>query len=694
MNHQAPITQHPSRLTLPGGALLLALLGGAWFFGSGLARPPEEKPLPKPLVSGLVNPASAAVGPDGALYITAEVPGKEEAAVFVVKDGKAEVLATGLSSPGGIVAGKEALFVADGDRVWRITTKGKADLLAHPTVFRVPSLRLVDIDIDENGILYATGTAEGKRGVIFRITPTGQAVLAADSVRKFPLMTVSITQPGGIKLDSENFAYVQDRGTGDLYLVRFADGLPTLVASGVAAGRGLTVDRNGRLYLADAKKGTVQVIGRPGQAPVTVAGGFGDLADLCLSGEGKAVLAVDRKAGTVTALPVGVPGEPVDESALPIEVKLAFPDLEWTGWSGSADGRIVPHRPLVLTHAGDGSDRVFVATQQGVIHVFPNDQKAKKTTIFLDIQDRVRYDDKTNEEGLLGLAFSSRYARNGEFYAFYTPKKEKGVNYVSRFRVSRDNANRAEPASEEVILRFEKPFWNHDGGTLCFGPDGCLYIIHGDGGAGNDPFGNGQNLGSLLGKVLRIDVENRRPGKGYAIPEDNPFTKVAGARPEIWAYGIRNIWRMSFDRKTGKLWAADVGQNLWEEIDLIERGGNYGWNLREGKHTFGPGGVPSRPSLIEPIWEYHHDVGKSITGGHVYWGNRVAALQGSYLYGDYITGALWALRYDAREGRVTANNAIRPAGFNVFSFGEDEKGEVYVLTSTASGQGIYWFAGK
>ncbi len=258
--------------------------------------------------------------------------------------------------------------------------------------------------------------------------------------------------------------------------------------------------------------------------------------------------------------------------------------------------------------------------------------------------------------------------------------------------MSKDDPDRADPASEEEILRItDRPFWNHDGGTIVFGPDGYLYIAIGDGGLANDPFQNGQNLGKLLAKVLRIDVNRKETGKNYSIPADNPFVQTPGARPEIWAYGLRNVWRMAFDRKTGKLWASDVGQNLYEEIDLIVRGGNYGWNLREGLHPFGTQGVGPRSALIEPIWEYHHDVGKSLTGGLVYRGKRLPELDGHYLYADYVSARIWALRHDDVKGRVVANHPIRDANVPVMSFGEDEQGEAYVLTYSATGKGIYQF---
>jgi glucose/arabinose dehydrogenase len=175
------------------------------------------------------------------------------------------------------------------------------------------------------------------------------------------------------------------------------------------------------------------------------------------------------------------------------------------------------------------------------------------------------------------------------------------------------------------------------------------------------------------------------------VPKDNPFVGTKDARPEIWAYGIRNIWRMAFDRKTGRLWAADVGQNLYEEIDLIEKGGNYGWSLRESLHPFGPKGVGPRKDLIDPIWEYHHDVGKSITGGLVYRGSRFPELDGSYIYGDYVSGKIWALKYDDAKKRVTANRPIKDKSIQILSFGEDEKGEVYFMTFTPTGKGIYTF---
>ncbi len=374
---------------------------------------------------------------------------------------------------------------------------------------------------------------------------------------------------------------------------------------------------------------------------------------------------------------VGRGGEDVDQRPLKIGVEDAFPNLR------------IP-RPVVLTHAGDGSGRIFVGTQFGVIHVFPKDRDIAQTEVFLDIHSQVVYEEIENEEGFLALAFHPQYKQNGTFFVYYTTTAAPHTSIISRFRVSADNPNRADPTSEDEILRIEQPYWNHNGGTLEFGPDGFLYIGLGDGGLSNDPHGHGQNLATLHGSILRIDVDRSEGDKNYAIPPDNPFVDRPGARPEIWAYGLRNVWRMAFDRRTGILWAADNGEDLWEEIDLVQRGGNYGWSLREGRHKFLLHGSGPREDLIEPIWEYHHRVGMSIIGGCVYHGPRLPTLDGAYLYGDYVVGSLWALRYDAKQHRVTENRAIESSGLPVMTFGEDEDGEVYVTTMLGGGI-IYWF---
>lgn len=387
----------------------------------------------------------------------------------------------------------------------------------------------------------------------------------------------------------------------------------------------------------------------------------------------------------------------IDTRPLPLKIEVAYPDVAWPGWQSVEEtGVDNALRPILLTHAGDGSNRVFIPTQQGVIYTLPNDQAAREAAVFLDITDKVSYDDRTNEEGFLGLAFSPKFKENGEFYVYYTNRAAKHQNVVSRFRVRKDDPRRADPDSEEILLVMDKPFWNHDGGTLAFGPDGYLYIAVGDGGLANDPFGNGQKLSTLLGKILRIDVDRQDPGLPYAIPKDNPFVDRMDARGEIWAYGLRNVWRHAFDPVTGLLWAGDVGQDLWEEIDLIERGGNYGWNIREGFHPFAkkgdarPSGEAPPAGMIDPIFEYHHDVGKSITGGLVYRGRRIPELRGAYLYADYVSGRLWALWYDPETRQVTANREIPlPHPIPIMSFGEDEDGEAYFTTYSSQGRGVY-----
>lgn len=347
--------------------------------------------------------------------------------------------------------------------------------------------------------------------------------------------------------------------------------------------------------------------------------------------------------------------------------------------------RIFPNlrinRAVMVTGAGDGSNRLFVPSQLGKIYLLPKDQNAEEAAVFLDIESRVVYEDKENEKGLLGMAFHPKYRENGQFFVYYTPKGLKPHTIaVSRFRVSKDDPSKADPGSEERLLEVEHPFWNHKGGTIAFGPDGYLYIAIGDGGFRDDPKGNGQNLNTLLAKILRIDVDHADAGKKYAIPKDNPFAGQEGKKGEIWAYGLRNPWRIAFDRATGTLWCADVGQDLWEEIDLITKGGNYGWRVREGVHRFGPKGSAPRKDLVEPIWEYHHDIGKSITGGFVYRGKKLPELVGCYIYADYVTGKVWALKYDEAARKVVANYTIRGNVSPIMSFGEDEQGEVYYTT--------------
>ena len=296
-----------------------------------------------------------------------------------------------------------------------------------------------------------------------------------------------------------------------------------------------------------------------------------------------------------------------------------------------------------------------------------------------------------NEQGLLGLAFHPDFKTNGHFFVYYSHTDDK-KSIVSRFTVSKDNPNVADPASETILMEIPQPFKNHNGGSMEFGPDGHLYIALGDGGDRNDPNANGQNLSTLLGSILRIDVDQTTDGKNYGIPSDNPFVGRKDARAEIFAYGVRNPWRIAFDKKTGVLWASDVGQELWEEIDLIEKGGNYGWSVREGSHGFGNRLMADDASdPIEPIWEYDHQIGKSITGGRVYRSDREDKLAGKYLYADYVTGSVWALTYDAASGKATRNEQVVPDSIPVLSFGEDEKGEVYLLTNSPRGESIYRF---
>jgi glucose/arabinose dehydrogenase len=332
-------------------------------------------------------------------------------------------------------------------------------------------------------------------------------------------------------------------------------------------------------------------------------------------------------------------------------------------------------RPLFVTHAGDGSGRLFVVEQAGRIRIIADGHLV--TTPFLDITDRVG--SSGNEQGLLGLAFASDYATSGAFSVDYTDAD--GNTVVSRFAAS--DATTADPASETVILQQEQPFPNHNGGGLAFGPDGFLYISFGDGGSQGDPNGNGQNLGTWLGKILRIDVAQTDGGTPYSIPPDNPFAGSADAKPEILCYGLRNPWRFSFDRETGDLWIGDVGQNLYEEVDFVaaadvaKGGQNFGWNIMEGDSCYNAE-TCDQGGLTPPVFVYSHEEGGcSVIGGYVYRGTEVPSLVGTYLCGDYCSGLIWGLGRDA-SGTWAASAPVQ-SGFGISAFGEDESGELYVV---------------
>lgn len=336
--------------------------------------------------------------------------------------------------------------------------------------------------------------------------------------------------------------------------------------------------------------------------------------------------------------------------------------------------------PVHVTNAGDGSGRLFVVEQEGRIKIIEK-EGGLRAAPFLDIVPRVR---SGGEMGLLSVAFHPRYRDDGRFYVNYTrrpPGARRGLEtVVSEWRASKDS-NTADPASERVLLTISQPYPNHNGGHILFGPDGFLYIGMGDGGLANDPQGHGQNLESLLGKVLRIDVEppsDPKSLKPYGVPPDNPFVGKPGAAPEIWAWGMRNPWRMAFDpERPGKLFAADVGQNTWEEIHLLSKGDNGGWNLMEGLHPFAAPKDLDRSKLNLPIHEYPRSDGVSITGGPVYRGKGCPSLVGTYLFADYEPGPIWGLvEKDGAWQRVVLVARRRE---KVSSFGEDEAGEVYVV---------------
>jgi len=335
-------------------------------------------------------------------------------------------------------------------------------------------------------------------------------------------------------------------------------------------------------------------------------------------------------------------------------------------------------RPVDLQSPSDGSNRIFVVQQPGIISVFDNSPAVNKAEIFLDITDRVFMGHL--EEGLLGLTFHPHFHENGFFYVNYTANQPRRT-VIARFQIDNKNPTRTDPLSQRIILEIPQPFGNHKGGQLAFGPDGYLYIGMGDGGSGGDPYGNAQNLKNLLGKMLRLDVDHPGQGKNYGIPQDNPFAgNTQGFREEIYAYGLRNPWRFSFDLLTGWLWAGDVGQNKpIEEIDIIEKGKNYGWNIMEGSQCFFPPDGCNKTGIELPIWEYTNDMGRSITGGYVYRGRNIPELQGAYIYGDFMSGRVWALRYDKKSAPENAL-LIHAPQLNPASFGMDQQNEIYICS--------------
>ncbi len=324
------------------------------------------------------------------------------------------------------------------------------------------------------------------------------------------------------------------------------------------------------------------------------------------------------------------------------------------------------HPVAMLQAPGDGGNW-FVVEQPGrVVRLTLDGQRE----VYIDITDRV--DSKANEAGLLGMAFHPDFVNNGEVFLSYTRAGAPLVSYVSRFLLDK-STNQLKADSEQIILILDQPYSNHNGGQIGFDLNGNLLIGFGDGGSGGDPQHNGQNPRNLLGALLRLDINHGSP---YTIPADNPFADGKSGAPEVYAYGLRNPWRWSFDRKNGELWVADVGQGNWEEIDRVTAGGNYGWNLREGKHCYNSESCDAS-NLIDPVAEYSHAEGCSITGGYVYRGKALADLVGRYLYADFCSGKIWALQNTGEN--TYQSTLLLDSNLNISSFAEDNDGELYVM---------------
>jgi glucose/arabinose dehydrogenase len=347
----------------------------------------------------------------------------------------------------------------------------------------------------------------------------------------------------------------------------------------------------------------------------------------------------------------------------PVQLVNAFPNLTFT-------------QPIFLTHSNDGTNRIFVVQKNGLIRVFPNDSTVTSAPTFLNLSSRIITGSGGDERGLLGLAFHRNYSSNGYFFVDYT-QAGNGRSIIARYKVDSLNPNQGDFNSEVRLLQIYQPFTNHNGGILFFGQDGYLYDGKGDGGSAGDPGNRAQNVDSLLGKILRINVDTTIGSQNYGIPSTNPFAG-GGGRPEIFAWGMRNPWRMSQDPVTGLIWCGDVGQDVWEEIDLIGNGRNYGWRCYEGNATYSPTGCGNISQYTFPIKVYQHTGGRcSITGGYVYRGSRRPDLVGRYIYADYCTGEIWKLKYEG--GVVTEDSLLVTAPTSVLSFGTDQNNELYIL---------------
>jgi glucose/arabinose dehydrogenase len=394
------------------------------------------------------------------------------------------------------------------------------------------------------------------------------------------------------------------------------------------------------------------------------------------SSSGNAPSASSPAAGASASAASGVPGgTPITSSA----ASSAASRPVASGDPASVTVRLEPvvgglDSPVLVTSSGDGSGRLFVLEQGGRIRIVRNGSLVAGP--FLDLSGSIS---SGGERGLLGLAFHPGYgSAEARFYVDYTDPN--GDTVIAEYRASAD-PDVADPASARSLLHIHQPFANHNGGWLAFGPDGDLYIGMGDGGSGGDPLGNGQRSDTLLGKLLRIDVDGTTVSTPYAIPADDPFVGRANARPEIWAYGLRNPWRSSFDRTTGDLWIGDVGQSRYEEVDHAARGtgagADYGWNLMEGSHCYPSGDGCSGSGLVLPVTEYSHDAGDcAITGGYVYRGTAYPALGGVYLFGDFCTGAIRGLAAGGPDRQTPV--MLAQTGRRLSSFGEDDAGELYV----------------